>query len=197
MNNRNKYIKSNNLNKNYTSLFLLPLLEYSSQFFPKEFIDSYIISKNKQIVCIFENSSSEDLKGTIWQMQNHDNFNSINYEDNNQEIIVIFDIPKEREVDFNLFLIGRYTKFSNDYKEILLDYHGRKTGAGKSIMMIDALFPDHLAKKYRVDKMSIPGESPISINDLPNGEVISLPDLDKEEYIKIDNLVKNKEEESV
>lgn len=196
MSKRRKYIEENGLRQNLSTIFILPMLEYSPEFFPKEFIDTYIVDSedDKKIICIFEDSSSEDLKGALWQMQNHDDFHSIDYADNNKEIVVVFNIPKTREVDFNLFLVGRYTKFSNDYKEILLDYHGRKSGAGKSIMMIDALFPDHLAKKWRADKMSVPGSTPVSINDLPGGEVVSIPDLDKEKYINIDELVKGEEE---
>ena len=59
-------------------------------------------------------------------------------------------------------------------------------------MMIDVLHPGHLAKQYRADMMSAQykGSVPVSINDLPNGEVMSIPDIDKETYIKIGILVK-------
>lgn len=195
MSERRKFIQENKLKDNYTTIFLLPMLEYDKDFFPEEFISAYLIDVlEPQIACIFENSDSEDLKEVLDCIQNHTEFVSIEYGDDNKEVICKLKIPKEYKIDFNLFKIGRYSKFSNVYKEILLDTHGRITGAGKCIMMVDALFPDHLAKKFRADKMSAlyPGSTPVSINDLPGGEVMSVPNWDEELYQEIDKFKTNK-----
>lgn len=197
MSERRKYIAVNDINTNYSTIFLLPMLGYKESFFKKEnFISTYILEDTqKKLVLCFENSSDEEFKGLIWQLQNHKDFLSVDYDDDNKEVVVMFTIPEERVVDFNLFKIGRYTKFSNEYKEILLEYHGRKSGAGKCIMMVDSLFPDHLAKKYRADKMSAfyAGSTPVSINDLPGGEVMSLMDEVRENYVSTANLVTKEE----
>ncbi len=193
---RRKYIIDNDVNTNYTTIYLLPMLGYREEFFPKEsFISAYIQedTQNKLVLC-FDNYISEEFKDIMHQLQGHKDFLSIDYDDDEKEVVVVFKIPEERIVDFNLFKIGRYTKLSNEYKEILLNYHGRKSGAGKCIMMIDSLQPDYLARKYRVDKMSAMciGSTPVSINDLPGGEVMSVQNPERENYIKTSDLNKNK-----
>lgn len=189
MSNRKKYIKENNLNTNYCTVYILPMLGYKYDFLPKEeFISSYILEDNKIVLC-FKNSSSEDFKGVIWRLQNNDDFISVDYDDNDEEVVLVFRVPKDKIIDFELFKIGRYTKFSNEYKEVLLNYHDRKSGIGKYITMVDSLFPDHLAKKYRADKIGC------NIHDLPNGEVMSIPDMDRELYVSTSNLVKRMESE--
>jgi len=173
----------NDLQVNYTTIFLLPVLEYDVNFFPEEFISAYIIDKTQtQLALVFEKTGSEDLKESLISMESHVNFDRI--EEDDDEIIAIFNFPKEFDVDFKLFKIGRYSKLSNKFKELLLDRHGRETGNGKYITMIDALLPDHKSKQFRADKIGV------SIADLPNGEVMSIPDMDLELFWKSDELDK-------
>lgn len=196
---RREYINGCDINTNYTTIYLLPMLGYPESFFPKEsFISAYILENpEKKLVLCFDNYISEEFTDMINKLQNHKDFFSIDYDDNEREVVVIFTIPKDREIDYNLFKIGRYTKLSNEYKEILLEYHGRKSGAGKCIMMIDSLYPDHMAKQYRADKMSAfyIGAVRVSINDLPGGETMSRMDDDREFYIPTNDLIKRKESE--
>lgn len=183
MSRRKEFITKNNLSVNYTTLFLLPIIEYSSKTLPKEFISAYMIDKsNTQLALIFENTDSDQLKQFLVNIQTDKSYSHMDYDDDSKEVIVTFNFPKDFEIDFRLFKVGKYSKFSNRLKEILLTHHGRMTGNGKSINMIDALHPDYKSKKYRADQIGI------SINDLPNGEVISIPDMDKELYYKVDEL---------
>lgn len=185
MSRRKEYILNNDLEINYTTIFLLPVLEYDDSFFPKEFISCYIIDKsNTQLALVFENTKSEELTETLQNFKNHSLYDRMEYDDEDREIVVIFNFPKEFDTDFRLFKIGRYSKFSNKLKEILLDRHGRMTGNGKYITMSDALLPDYKSKKFRADKIGV------SINDLPNGEVMSIPNFDLEYYYKVDELKK-------
>lgn len=186
---RLKFIEDNDIKMNYTTIFLLPMLEYSKDFFKiKEFISSYIIDELKpKLVLIFEdnNDNEEDLKEILYCLQNHEEFVSIDKDDCG-DVIVTFNIPERYNDDFIMFKKGKYSKFSNNYKDVLLDNYGRVTGNGKCIMMSDALFPNHLAKKYRADQFGV------SINDLPNGEVMSIPNMDLELYWKVTELSKMK-----
>ena len=122
-------------------------------------------------------------------MQQNPDFISAEYEDNNNELVITFNIPDLQKTNYNYFKKGRYTAFDKDYKEVLLDYHGRKTGNGKCIYMIDALYPDLLTKKYRADKLGV------KVGDLPNGEVMSIPTIENEQYIKTSELNKIKIQE--
>jgi hypothetical protein len=188
---RRGHIKQNDININYSTIFLLPMVVKHQYMLTEDFISCYIEEDTqKKLVLCFDNSKSQLFKDLIYSLQITDNFLSVDYEDEEREVVVKFKVPDNREVDYNLFKIGRYTKFSSDYKEILLEYHGRKSGDGKCLMVLDAIYPDYKAKKYRADKMSalISGSTPVSINDLPGGETFSLMYPDREYYIKTSEL---------
>ncbi len=182
---RSEYIKKNKIPENYTSIFILPVLNYFWNFYSKEYISCYLIDELKAKIAIcFNNSDSEELKECILELQRNEHFFSIEYDNGNKEIVVFMNLPKKFDVDFGLFKIGRYSKFSVSYKETLLDFHGREVGLGLKIMMCDAIFPDKLSREYRAKSLGI------DIKDLPNGETMSIPDLSRESYRKVEQYIK-------
>lgn len=183
MSERKKFILDNDLKVNMSTLFLVPMLGFSNDLLTDEFIGAYI-GEELDIKLIFENSDNEELKDIIWVLSNNGFYKSLEYDDDNKELIMSFSIPSVYDIDFNLLLTGKYSKFSNELKEVLLDYHGRKTGEGKCIYMVDALMPDFKTKRYRADKLGV------DINDLPGGEVMSIPNMDNERYIRVGELIK-------
>ena len=189
MSERKKYIEDNKIITNFTTIFLLPMIGYDRSFYPDEFISAYIIDDEKpKMAIVFENSDTLSLKACLQVLENNREFVSMDYDDDNKEVVIIVDIPKYFTIDFNMFKIGRYTKFSNAYKEILLDVHGRITGEGKRIMMVDALFPDKKAKEFRSEKMGV------TIDELPNGEVMPIFSESKEIYKTIKQLLQIEEQ---
>jgi len=163
------------------------MLGFNKDFYPNEFISSYLIDVTKpKLALCFENTDSEDLKECIQVLQNHVEFESMNYDDDEKEVVVILSIPEVHKSNYNNFKIGRYTLFDENYKEELMDVHGRVSGNGKAIMMIDAVHPSFQAKKFRAEK------SGCDIKDLPNGEVMSIPDMDLELYCTTKELTKEK-----
>lgn len=160
---------------------------FNKDFYPEEFISSYIIDVTKpKLALCFENKDGDNLKECLKILQNHQEFESINYDDDDQEVVLILSIPERHKNNYHNFKIGRYTLFDDDYKEELMDVHGRVSGNGKAIMMIDALHPSFQAKKFRAEK------SGCEINDLPNGEVMSIPDMDLELYCTTSEITKEK-----
>lgn len=184
MNKRRQYIKDNKLKTTYTNIFLLPALGFNKKFYDSNFIEVYLIDVLKpKLALIFDNKESEEeLKECIFILQNHENYVDSYFDDDNREIVIIIDFPNEFKDDFLNFKKGRYTRFSKEYKNLLLEIHGSITGDGKYITVIDALYPDYKAKKYQADKFGV------SVNDLPNGEVQGIPDMDLELYKKVDEL---------
>ncbi len=185
---RKKFIEENKIHTNYTTIFLLPMLEYSRDFFKiPEFTSAYLIDEEEspKIVLVFENTDSEDLKELLLCIQSHEEFITLDTDEG--DVLAILTIPRQYQIDYNMFKIGRYSKFDNNFKELLLDAHGRITGDGDCIMMVDALFPNHKAKMYRAEQIGI------SINDLPNGEVMSVPDLSKEMYKPLEQFLKEEQ----
>jgi len=190
MSRRKKFIEDNDQKVNVSTIFIIPMLGFNNRLLPDEFLSAYLQNDNKncnKIILTFENSNSDVLKEAIAVLQENENLFSIEYEDDNKEIVATFDIPKSFQSDFSLIMKGKYSKIGKEYKEILLDYHGRKTGNGKCIYMIDALFPDYQTKTYRAEKLGV------SISDLPNGEVMSIPSDENELYVKAENLNDKKE----
>ncbi len=186
---RSKYIKENKIPENYSSIFILPVFQYFWNFYTKSFISAYLIDETKTKIAIcFNNSDDEELKETILELQRNEHFFSIEYDDDGKEVVVILLLPKKFKVDFNLFKIGRYSKFSAAYKELLLDFHGRNTGMGKSIMMVDAIHPGKDSLEYRAKSIGV------SVSELPNSEVMSIPDLSREEYRNVKQYIKYEED---
>lgn len=188
---RKKWIEDNDLKMNVTTIFIVPMLEFNNSFLTDEFISAYIDYSNNNIVMSFENSDRQEFMDIVHILQKHNDWVVTDYEDDNNEIVIVFNIPVKYKNDFNAIMNGLFSKISKEYREILLDYHGRKTGAGKCIYMIDALMPCHATKKYRADKLGV------SIEDLPGGEVMSIPDKKNEEWIKTSDLTKEEGEVSV
>lgn len=187
MSRRKEYIDKEQIKLNYTTIFLLPMLGFTKEFYVDEFISAYMIDELKpKLALCFQNTDSNDLKECLTVLQNHDEFISMDYDDSEKEIVMILSIPEKHSENYKHFKNGRYTLFDSDYKEDLLDVHGRVSGNGKALMMIDVLHPSFQAKKFRADK------SGCEINDLPNGEVMSIPDMDLELYCKTEELTKEK-----
>ncbi len=183
MSKRIEYIQQNSIGTNYTTLFLLPTLGFTKSFFGDNFISCYIIDVLRpKLALVFKNEEDTELKEIMFLLQSHDEYVDSHFDDDNREVIVVMNFPKEFKDDFLTFKKGRYREFSHDLKEVLLDVHGRVTGNGKCIYMVDALYPDNAAKKYKADQLGV------TPDDLPNGEVMSIPDMDKELYLRIEEL---------
>lgn len=184
MSTRKKYIEDNDLKMNMSTIFITPMLGFENNFLTDEFMSTYLVldGDEPEIALVFENTDNYAFKDTIWILQQLDTFSSINYDDDDCEIIARFKIPELYKRDYTLIMDGKYSKISKGYKEVLLDYHGRKSGNGKCIYMIDALYPDHQTKAYRAEKLGV------SVNLLPDGEVMSIPDKISEQYLRVDRL---------
>ena len=187
MSRRTEYIEKNNIDTNDTTIFLLPSLGFSKTFYGDDFISAYLIDVLKpKLALVFKNNDSESLKESIEILQTHEEYVESYYDDEDKELVVILKFPKVYKDDLLKFKKGRFKEFSNDFKELLLDVHGRITGDGKCIYMVDVLHPDYKAKRYKADQLGV------SPNELPNGEVRSIPDYDKERYMKVDELLEQK-----
>lgn len=185
MSTRKKWIEDNDLKMNMSTIFILPMLGFPTEIMTEEFFGAYLDFYNDKydIVLLFENTDNELFKDLVWIMQKSDYFESMDYDDDNKELAITFRVPGKYEDDFKKIMNGKYSAISKEYKEVLLDVHGRKAGQGKCIYMIDALYPDNQTKRYRAEKLGV------SVNDLPDGEVMSIPDMENERYLKVNKLI--------
>lgn len=130
MSTRRKIIKDNKLyggKSTKATHFLLPFYGWG-----KAFYTDYLISvnikddlKEPRIIFIFDNIDEDSLLTQIYKLTNHHCYEDSWYDDDNKEVIVSMKIPKEFIKDYRLFLEGKYSKFSDKYKEILTKIYGR------------------------------------------------------------------------
>jgi hypothetical protein len=185
---RKDIIKANNLKTTKLTRFFLPLFGEDFSRYTEHFIGLYINSAiNNTFVAIFENKleESEELRTILYILYNHYSFkNDISGPDENEEIVLEFEIPKEFRNDFQTFLLGEYSAFTDKLKETLMKmYHpkGGSSGKGGEVKMFDCLYPT--TKK----KQEIANELGVDYKIIPN-EVLSIPKLSDERYYTLGEL---------
>ena len=102
--------------RNKNALFLLPIYERSEKFYGKHFENAYI-DKNKQneIKFVFQNRPRQEIMDFFME-----NKYLISFTDNENEIILTLQIPKEYESEIKLYKQGKYSKLSKDFKERII-----------------------------------------------------------------------------
>lgn len=171
--------------------FLLPLLETPLIHTNKDknyLIDVLIVQSGfPQIVTIFDNIDYEPLSMDIYRLNNNSYYIDSNYDDDDKEVCLFFDIPSEYRNDYELFLRGKYSQFSHKYKQLLtktygsgrLNTYSEITGL-PHVSIYDAIYPTN-------DKRSAIAKSlECNVEDIV--EVLSPPDLYLEEYRTIEQL---------
>jgi hypothetical protein len=168
-------------------MFLMPAIGVNFSNMPSDFVSCYLIDdKTPKLVMVMTTEKSENpisaISAKITAKLSHTETLS-----GGGEVAYFYDFPDQYIIDYNLFTIGRYTKFSLKYKDLLLNHYGRLTGAGNNITMVDALYPDADSKQFRAKQLGVKAE------DLPNGEVMSVPNMDQELYDVIVYKINNSE----
>ena len=152
--------------------FVLPMCGINPTKLPFNFINSYIYD-DKSIILIFEK-----LNDNI-QFENFINKNNtfIKQDEIDDKLILYYNIPNEYLNDFNLFKLGSYSKFSQNYKNILTDYYGRiSIKENYTVTMYNTIYPQEFKRKQIADRLGV------NINLVE--EVLDKPDLEEEQYIQ-------------
>lgn len=145
-----------------------------------------------QIVYVFDNIDYEPLKMDIYKLQVHSEFADIAYGDDCKEIIVYMNVPKKFRTDFDKFLQGKYSEFSEEYKQLLVKKYGegRQTGINPknklpNVSVYDAICPGVDQIKLLADCLSARG-SRVDWRDIK--EIVSSIDIDVEKFKTIEEL---------
>jgi hypothetical protein len=130
-----------------------------------------------QIVLIFDNIDDEILKMDIYKLQNLPFFIDALYDDDDMEVCMFFEVPDDYLDDFDLFIQGKYSKLSSEYKEVLIRKFGDKrlssynpiTGL-PSMSMQSTLYPTKEEKQALADSL---GSSVVikEVLDPPNHDI--------------------------
>ncbi len=138
---------------NKSTIFLLPMLAECKGFLNTEnrklLVNIYYhteedLNYNKsfknRIYCVFKNTPEFNSDSNLNKLKQSSNYIGINRIDN--YVIIIFKVPYTYLGDYLLFKKGKYSKISDKYKKILLDYYPSFKDYLKNI-----LYPSDIDKK--------------------------------------------------
>ncbi len=177
---------SNYINK--SKIFLLPMLNCKLYHINEKI--NYLIDVNfaqmgfPQIILIFDNIDYEPLKEDAHRLSMIPEYVAAEFADDNKEIIMYFDIPLKYRKDFELFVKGAYSEFSEEYKKLLVEKYGntRLTGFSETtelpnVGVYDVIYPLKETKKQFAKILMV---KPELIK-----EVLDPPNLEEEEFKEI------------
>ena len=182
-----------------SKVFLLPMLEVSlyhqgGNDGVNHIIDvSFVQMGFPQIVIVFDNIDYIPLKEDTHRLAMCSHYVDSEYGDDNREIAMFFDVPKEYKKDFELFVQGKYSQFSDKYKALLVKSYGVKREEGLSpktllpnVNIYDAIHPTDELKKLMAKQLSTSNHR-IDWRDIK--EVLDPPNIELEEYKLIEELI--------
>lgn len=168
--------------KRKSKLFILPMLDYSLDEYEPYLIDCNIDLKDNTIVVIFDNLDDDPLSMLIYKLQSSYLYLDSKFDDDDKEVVMFFEVPKEFKKDFIKFTQGKYSEFSEKYKKKLIGLFGKETSSVYAqFSMFDALYPTEEKRKERAEDLMYDKWEDIK-------ELFSVPKLEFEEYKCIDDL---------
>lgn len=175
---RKELIKKNDLKPTKTTVFFLPIFEYNMVRYKPYLINFYIsdFKEDPKITMVFENSEDICFIDFITVLMENPYFNQ-SWDDHN-EISLEFSLPREYEYDFDMFLLGKYSEFSDKFKNLLLKTYGREKSDNNKVTMYEVLYPSDLKRKLIAEDLNV------NLKVVPN-EVFSVPNIDDERYLTI------------
>lgn len=148
--------------------------------FPDNFINAYINDSNEVIAVFHIPENHEVFRQFIDMLESNNNY--IRYQEDIDEIELHFSIPEFYKADFELFLDGKYSKFSEEYKQHLIKYYGRKSWRDNyKVNPINVLYPEEFKRQQIANRLGV------KIEDID--EVYDRPNLTNETYKSIEQLI--------
>lgn len=179
----------NHSKKNLSRAFVLPMCGINYKILPDNFINCYIDTNLYKVFIVFDKLEDYDedcLKFIKNVKENNKTYSS--YQEDLDEIVLEFDIPDKYHDDFYLFVEGKYSKFSLDYKSVLMKYFGtRGIAKGHKVNEFDTIYPKTYKKlelaKVLYDKKDITE----GVKNIV--EVLEAPDIEKETFKTLTELL--------
>jgi hypothetical protein len=146
----------------------------------------FTIEDNPKVVLIFDNIDYDPLKEDVWRITNLPEFIDSEFGDDEKEFIIWLSIPEEYLLDFKLFKEGRYSKFSDKYKEVLIKSYTSKRGEGFSrksglpnVSVYDAINPNKELRDAMAEHLNTKEKIV---------EVLDAPKLEEEEFKNVSEI---------
>jgi hypothetical protein len=122
-----EYYDLKTCNKNKSSLFVTPMLggTRSVWHYNRLHFNTFIDKDNKLIQLLYKNSNDPlflNFKKAVTQFKNYQTHEII-ADGKLKYILFTFKVPEQQKKHYDLFLNGKYSKFSRDFKLKILEYH--------------------------------------------------------------------------
>lgn len=187
--------KNNNISK--SKVFLFPMLQiplYHVNDKINYLLDVTFVQMGfPQIVLTFNNIDDIPLKEDLYRLSVHHCYVDSEYGDEDKELNMFFDVPREFKKDFELFTQGCYSKFSDEFKHLLVKYHGTARNKGISpktglpnVNIYDVIHPTDELKKLMAKQLSTDNAV---IDWKMITEVLDPPNIDVESFKTIEELI--------
>lgn len=177
--------------KSYTLAhsFIRPMMGYPTQYYGPKYCNTYIDPLNELIHIVFKRPLKEDFTQYYYTLESL--MNDVHYKeaiDTEEFLVLIFNVPEDCRRDFQLFIDGKYSQMSTDYKEHILSTYVQDQKLYQWVMI--ALYPKDYHRNTLRDLL---GVSKAVLKD--DCEVLDKPRL-QEEVFSMDK-IKIKKEENV
>lgn len=183
---------------NFCCTFVLPMCGVNYKNLPSNFVNGYI-SLDYKAYLIFDKTEDYDVVYHHYQEHLKDrNKNVLDILDYEDEIVIVFNVPEKHKKDFDLFIIGKYSKFDEDYKEQIGNYFGKKSISDTYVVTeYNTIHPQPFKRKLIAERLFEKKDLAIGLKILEEvGEVLDPPDMNKEIYKTITELTDNKKQET-
>lgn len=175
-------------NSNLSKTFVLPMvgINHKDRDFPLNFINSYV-TNDYHIIMVFDKTENYDETFYRFLSRMKSSRHLAGYEDLEDEAVIILSIPDFCKPDYDCFIEGKYSRFSESYKSVISMFFGKKTiKDGHTVTEYNTIYPEDFKRKQIAEYLSTEG-SEIDYRDIK--EVLHKPDLDKEMYTPLDVLL--------
>lgn len=182
----NGYIQNDVITYTKTTRFLMPLVGISEFNLEKVqyklLINTYIKSLDEQLICVVLNKLDYPEESNNFINLQNLNEHFVDYIEEEEEYILIYQIPNHFKSDYDLILNGKYSKTSEPYKQILIRIYGyTKNEKCRLATVYDCLYPTiekkkQIASDFEVDYKNIE-------------EVSSKPDITYELFKPVNELL--------
>lgn len=176
-----------------SKLFLLPLIEIPKNQYIKP-IDTYVIDQNRELtekecrlILPFEKDESSEFSYYERTLVDSKYFDTANYYETKDHRVYVYDLTPFK-ADYDLFLAGKYTEFTNTVKTLINIYWG-KLHKGKFIPhpQIEAYLSPSISTYEEIsEELNLPISSLIEVKQL-----LDPPNLEKETFHSLE-LIGNK-----
>lgn len=155
---------------------------------PSSFINSYITLDYKAVIVFNKLEEDKEIDNFLNYINNNDNLKEIITEED--EYVLIFQVKDEEDItNFNKFLSGKYSEFTEKYKNKIRNYHGRETiKENYTVTPYNVIYPQTFKREQIARRLYDNKDFKEGLKNIV--EVLDAPDLTKEVFVPIQELTK-------